>query len=129
MMKLSKCPFTGGFKYGRFSFTAVSRSPLGYGLLIYNTDRSIDADFRIYNRSLVHGDTNIFIQKTYYRRHGIVDYHAAGVKESSGHINGSLGRGKSVRDLFGVSATGNDFDVIIGIDVYFLYTRFIDPLL
>ena len=28
MMKLSKCPFTGGFKYGRFSFTAVSRSPL-----------------------------------------------------------------------------------------------------
>ena len=98
-------------------------------LLVDDTDGGIDANIRVHDRCLIHGNTDVLIQKSNHAGHRIVDDHAAGVEHTPHHINGVLRRRELIRDLDAAAAGLDHLNVIVGIEVNFFDAGFVDPFL
>ena len=98
-------------------------------LLIDDTNGGIDTNIRVHDRGLIHGDTDVLIQKPHHAGHRIVDDHAAGVEHTPHHINGVLRRRKLVRDLDAAAAGLDHLNVIVGVDIDFFDAGLVDPFL
>ena len=98
-------------------------------LLVDDTDGGIDANIRVHDRCLIHGNTDVLIQKSNHAGHRIVDDHAAGVEHTPYHINGVLRRRELIRDFDAAAAGLDHLNVIVGIDIDFFDAGLVDPFL
>ena len=98
-----------------------------YCLLVNNTDTGINPHIRVHYGRFIHRDTDIFVEKADYAWHGVVNYHAAGHQHSADYVNGMLRRTEFIWYFDTTAAGFNDFNVVIGINIYFLHTRLVYP--